>query len=271
VIRRSVAAMVLLGSLAGCTGFTGGTGTGTGAATTASVELTIYAAASLRDALEQAAAAFHAANPAVSLTIATDSSTALAIQIEQGAPADVFLSADTTNPARLAAAGLTDGGPVPFAANELAIAVAPGNPAGIASPFDLARSGVRVIAAADEVPIAAYAAVLVANLAAEPGAPAGFAAGYAANVRSRELNVRAVVAKIQLGEGDAGIVYATDVVSDGVGSIPIVPATANVRATYAGVVIGASGHPALAHDFLAWLAGPPGVAVLGTAGFLPPP
>ena len=78
------------------------------------------------------------------------------------------------------------------------------NPAGIKTPADLARPGVKVIAAGDEVPITKYATQLVANLAKEPGYPADFAAAYAANIVSKEDNVKAVVAKIELGEGDAG-------------------------------------------------------------------
>ena len=84
------------------------------------------------------------------------------------------------------------------------------NPAGITTPADLAKPGVKVIAAGDEVPITKYATQLVENLAKAAGYPADFAAAYAANIASKEDNVKAVVAKIELGEGDAGIVYVTD-------------------------------------------------------------
>jgi len=263
-----LAAAIALGAACGCAGPSAGEAS---SSARAQVELTVFAAASLKGAMDAAATAYAAANPAISLTYSVDSSAALATQIEQGAPVDVFLSADTVNPARLAAAGLAAGAPVAFAGNELVIAVAPENPAGIATAFDLARPGVRVVAAADEVPIAAYAADLVRNLAALPGAPAGFAAGYAANIRSKELNFKAVLAKIELGEGDAGIVYATDVPSSTVSTIAVEPAAANVRATYAGVVVGASTRQAAARAFLDWLAGPDGQAVLAAFGFLPAP
>jgi len=265
--RAALLAAAALVSLGGCSG---STADGATSPATARVELTVYAAASLKGVMDAAGAAFEAVNPGVAITVSTDSSAALATQIEQGAPADLLLSADTASPARLAAAGLTAGQPVSFAGNQLVIAIAPENPAGIETPFDLARPGVRIVAAADEVPISQYAAILVSNLASLPGAPPDFGAAYAANILSKELNVRAVLAKIELGEGDAGIVYATDVPSTTVASIPIEPASANVRATYAGAVLRASTNQATATAFLDWLTGPGGQAILASAGFLPP-
>ncbi len=232
--------------------------------------LTIYGAASLKGVLEEANAAYETANPGTTLTLSTDSSAALETQIEQGAPADVFLSADTTNPKKLVDAGLADGAAVPFAGNELTIIVPTANPAGISTPADLAKDGVKVIAAGDEVPITKYATQLVGNLAKEAGYPADFAALYTAHIASREDNVKAVVAKIELGEGDAGIVYVTDATASSKVTTVAVPDAANVRATYAGVVVRASGNASAAKAFLDWLGGPGGQAILGTYGFLPP-
>jgi molybdate transport system substrate-binding protein len=236
-----------------------------------SADLTIFGAASLKAALEAVERAYEIANPGTTLTVSTDSSAALETQIEQGAPADVFLSADTSNPRKLVDAGLAAGEPVAFAGNTLTIVVPGDNPAGIATAADLARDGLRIIAAGDEVPITKYATQLVDNLAGQPGASADFAAAYAANIASKEDNVSAVVAKIALGEGDAGIVYVTDAAAaDGVETIDV-PDSANVPATYAGVAIGASPNRAAASAFLDWLAGPDGQAVLAEFGFLPPP
>jgi molybdate transport system substrate-binding protein len=234
------------------------------------VELTIYGAASLKGVLEAVKAAYETANPGTTLTLSTDSSAALETQIEQGAPADVFLSADTTNPQKLVDKGLTDGAAVTFAGNKLAVIVPTANPAAIKSPADLGTSGVKVIAAGDAVSITKYATLLVANLAKETGYPADFAARYAANIASKEDNVKAIVAKIELGEGDAGIVYVTDAKTSTKVMTVDVPATANVPATYAGVVVKASGNVAAARAFLAWFAGPDGQAILGSFGFLPP-
>ena len=235
-----------------------------------SVELTIFAAASLGSALEQVTAAYEAAHPGTTLVISADSSAALATQIQQGAPADVFLSADTTNPQKLVDSADTAGAPVAFAGNKLCIVVPAGNPGGVAAAIELGRAGLAVIAAGDEVPITTYARQLVANLAQLPDAPAGFEAAYAANIVSREDNVRSVLTKIELGEGDAAIVYVTDAAaSDGVETVEV-PDAANVRASYAGVVVKASPHQAAAAAFLDWLVGSDGQAILATFGFLPP-
>lgn len=234
------------------------------------VQLTIFAGASLANALEQARAAYEAAHPGTTLTISPDSSAALRTQIEQGAPADVFLSADTTNAQMLVDGGVADGEAVVFAGNKLTIITPTDNPGGLTGPFDLAMDGILVVAAGDEVPITKYATQLVENLAAEAGAPADFAAAAAANVASREDNVAVVRTKIELGEGDAAIVYVTDAAaSDQVATIDV-PDSANVRASYAGVVVKASPNLAAAHAFLDWLAGPDGQAVLAEFGFLPP-
>jgi molybdate transport system substrate-binding protein len=239
----------------------------------ASVELTVFAAASLTDALEAVQAAYAQEEPGVRLVLNLDSSAALRTQIQEGAPADVFLSADTDNPTALVAAGLTDGGAVPFAGNTLALiqpaeADPPVTP--IDSPAALARGSWQIIAAGPEVPITAYVDELLANLSTLPGYPPDFAEIYAANVVSQEDNVRAVLAKIELGEGDAAFVYRTDArSSDAVTQVPI-PVEANVRATYAGCVIADSDQTDAAHRFLEWLAGPDGFAILAGFGFVAP-
>ena len=244
---------------------------GSPAPTSAPVELTVYAAASLKDALEFSAHAYQVDVPSVTVTISTDSSTALRTQIEHGAPADLFLSADTTNPQTLVEAGLTSGDAVPFARNALTIIVPAANPAGIETSADLARAGVKIVAAGDEVPISTYAGQLIDNLAALPGYPSGYAAAYAGNVVSREDNVRAIVAKIGLGEGDAGIVYATDTLAATNVTFVAIPEDTNVYATYAGVVVNASRTVVAAQAFLDWLAGPRGQSILQDFGFHPRP
>ena len=239
-------------------------------ATTEAVDLTIFAAASLSGALAKVKDAYVAANPGTTLTVSTDSSAALETKLEQGAPADVFLAADTANPKRLVNAGLAAGAAAVFAGNKLTIVVPTNNPGGVSKPADLARPGLKVIAAGDEVPITKYATQLVANIAKQPDAPAGFEAAYAANVVSREDNVKAVIGKIELGEGDAGIVYVTDAQTSTKVTTVDVPDAVNVPASYAGVVVGASTHQEPARTFLGWLTGADGQAVLASFGFLPP-
>jgi molybdate transport system substrate-binding protein len=261
---KVVAALVLLlSTLAGCAG------SGASASPSAATAITVFGAASLKAALDQVKTAYETAHPGTTLTISTDSSAILETQIEQGAPADVFLSADATNPKKLVDKGLTAGAAVDFAGNSLTVIVPGSNPADIRTPADLADEGAQIIAAGDSVPITKYATQLVKNLAGQPGYPADFAAKYAANVASKEDNVAAVVGKIELGEGDAAIVYLTDATTSTKVTMIPVPDAANVSATYAGVVVKASRSTDAADAFLTWLAGPDGQAILARLGFLP--
>jgi molybdate transport system substrate-binding protein len=231
----------------------------------------IFGAASLSDALEEIQTTYGSTSPvAVDVTVATGSSAALRTQIEQGARADVFLSADASNAKALFDRGLADGEPVPFATNRLMILVPLGNPAGITSPADLGRPGLRVIAAGDEVPVTRYAEETVEKLSALPGYPSDLLTSYTSNIVSREENVGAIVAKIALGEGDAAIVYVTDADPSQTNSIAI-PDEANVTATYTGVVLRDASGPINAHRFMDWLRGPAGQQILAAHGFSPPP
>jgi molybdate transport system substrate-binding protein len=240
-------------------------------ATTAPASLTIYGAASLKSVLAKVKIECEAANQGTTLTISTDSSSALETKIEQGAPVDVFLSADTANPQKLVDKSLAAGSLTKFAGNLLTVIVPTGNPAGIQTPADLAKSGIKVIAAGDTVPITKYTTQLVANLAKQPGYPADFVAKYTANIVSKQDNVAAVVAQIELGEGDAGIVYVTDAKTSTKVATIAVPDAANVPATYSAVVVKASANAAAAQAFLTWFAGPDGQAILASFGFLPAP
>jgi molybdate transport system substrate-binding protein len=283
VIRRSSLALSLLIASActspGAVGPTdrsiAPTGSGATGAPAASpsgqpISLTVLAAASLRDVLAKIATAYVVVHPEVALTVTTDSSATLASQIIAGAPGDLFLSADETAPKRIVDAGLADGAAVRFASNQLALIVPAATATTIRSPADLARPGLKIIAAGTDVPITRYATTLIDQLAMQPGYPAGFAAAYAANVVSREDNVKAVVAKIELGEGDAAIVYATDAAaSTKVVSIPI-PDGAQVRAAYAGVVLRTSTARDAAQALITWIRGPDCQALLAGAGFQPP-
>jgi molybdate transport system substrate-binding protein len=239
------------------------------AASIEGAELIILGAASLQDALDEIEVQYQAAVPGADLVIATDSSSALRTQIEEGNPADVFLSADTANPDTLVEAGLGVE-TVAYAGNSVALVVPIENPAGIATPADLATAGVQVIAAGPEVPITGYVAEVVANLAQLPDYPADFGDAYAANVVSEEDNVRGVLTKIELDEGDAGFVYQTDAESSTDVEIIDIPAGANTHAVYGGCVISHSGHLGAAEAFLAWLAGPDGQAILAEFGFVEP-
>ncbi|MGH2446917.1 MAG: molybdate ABC transporter substrate-binding protein [Candidatus Limnocylindria bacterium] len=240
--------------------------TGCGGETDAAGSLTVYAAASLRDAFEEIAAAYEEAT-GVQITISFDASSTLRAQIEQGAPADLFASADLVNAQALVDAGLTDG-VTTFAGNALVIVVPADNPARIASWTDLARPGLRIVAAGEGVPITRYAVELIDNLAGRPDAPAGFADAYAANVVSREDNVRAALAKVELGEGDAAIVYETDARSSASAATIAVPDEANVVAAYAVVALADAGPEA--ERLVGWLLGEDAQRILVDHGFRSP-
>jgi molybdate transport system substrate-binding protein len=266
-VRRVVAGLLLAAVAAGCSGLPAAIGGTAGDP----VELTVFAAASLRDAFGAVKSSYEASHPGVVVTFSFDGSGTLRTQLEQGARADLFASADEVNPRMLVDAGLVDGRPVRFAGNRLALVVPAGNPAGITSPFDLARPGVRLVGAGASVPITEYAAQMLGALAGLPGAPRDFAAAVEANIVSREDNVRAVLTKVELGEGDAAIVYATDATTagDAVELIPL-PDEADVPVTYAAVVLRDAPHQQAAARFLTWLAGVEGQAVLARFGFTAP-
>jgi molybdate transport system substrate-binding protein len=227
----------------------------------------VYAAASLQDAFEAIAAAYEEES-GVEIILSFDASSALRTQIGEGAPADLFASADISNPQQLVDDGLIDGEPRIFASNALAIVVPADGTGGVDSWQGMAGPGVRVIAAGKDVPITGYATELVDNLAAQPDAPEGFAEAYEANIVSREDNVRAVLAKIEAGEGDVGVLYETDAASTEDVTAVTFPEDANVLAEYAFVTLADAGESTDA--FADWLVGPDGQAILQEFGFRPP-
>ncbi len=225
--------------------------------------LTVFAAASLHDAMAGLELAWAAERPDAPLTIATEASNVLAAQIGEGAGADVFISADRRRPRELAEAGLTGSQPVPFARNRVTIVV-PAADGHVRQPADLAIPGTRLVAIGRGVPITGYADEALARLAATMDDPESFSQAVGANVVSREDNVRAALAKVALGEGDAAVVYRTDAASsEAVREIPF-PAEVTVTAEYAAVAVS---ERKLATEFVEWLGSAAAVEVLQTAGF----
>jgi molybdate transport system substrate-binding protein len=172
---------------------------------------------------------------------------------------------------RLGDAGLLAGDFAVFAHNTPVIVVPADNPAGIQAPEDLAQPGLRLVLAAEDVPIGGYARQAILNLAAISGYPPGYAEAVLANVVSSEATVRAVLAKIELGEGDAGIVYRTDaaIAGDAVAQIDI-PAEANVVAAYPIAVVAEAAEPEAATQFVEFVLGEEGRRVLAEFGFTLP-
>lgn len=219
-------------------------------------DITVFAAASLTDAFKAVGAAFMKANPGVKVTFTFDASSALVAQITQGAPADLFASADTANMDKLTAAGLNADAPVTFATNRLQIITAPGNPKGIEDLADLADPDLKVVVCDASVPCGRYAtqAFGLAKVAVTPV--------------SLEQNVKGVVTKVTAGEADAGIVYATDVKAAGAKAAGVdIPVEQNVVAEYPIASTKTSKLAEVDRAFIAFLTSAEGQAILATYGF----
>jgi len=229
---------------------------GSAPASDLSGDLTVFAAASLTDAFTAIGDAFMAANPDVDVTFSFASSSDLVGQITEGAPADVFASADQANMTKLVDADAVGNDPVTFATNSLQIIVEAGNPQGITGIESLANPDLIVVSCAPEVPIGAYSQQVFEN------------AGVEVEIDSYEENVRAVSEKVQLGEADAGIVYATDVTAAGDAAEGVViPDDINVIAEYPIATTAESGDPELAQAFVDFVLSADGQSVLAGFGF----
>ncbi len=230
-------------------------------------EVTIMAAASLREAFQDLAKQLEAKNPGVKVLLSFAGSQELRTQIEKGARADVFAAADTKHMAALEKAGLALA-PRIFARNEPVIVVPKANPAGVTALADLPKASRVVIGTAD-VPIGAY----TSQILDKANGPLGkdFKDRVLAKVVSRELNVRQVLAKVSLGEADAGVVYRTDAITalDKVEVIAI-PAELNVTAEYPVAVLKGAPQAKLAQAFVALLLSADGQKRLLAGGFASP-
>jgi molybdate transport system substrate-binding protein len=225
-----------------------------GGGTEAKSKLTIFAASSLTESFDQLERAYEKEHPGVDIVISYGSSTELADQITQGAPADVIATADANSIGTVDDAGLLDGAPQQFTSNTLAIVTPADNPAAVASIDDLND---------------------VDFVTCDPSAPCGAAAssflkkaGISAAPVSLEADVKSVLSKVTLGEADAGIVYVTDSVAAGEKVTTVaIPADLNVVNPYFLGVVKASDAPDLAGDWIALVMSQVGHRVLADAGF----
>lgn len=234
--------------------------------------VTIFAAASLTDAFGEIASNLEAAHPGLEIVIQTAGSQTLVTQLREGAGADVLATANTTTMTTAVESGLVEGEPVTFTSNRLVIVTTLDNPAGIGSIDDLANDDVLLVAANESVPAGTYARQALCAYNESGAAPDGFLDGVAANVVSEEEDVRNVLAKVQLGEADAGIVYASDAVAADLAGNPLkvieFPAGVPATATYPIAAV-TSGNLDLANAFIAAILAPEGQAVLADYGFTP--
>ncbi len=263
-MRRRVLAVApviaLVLGLAGCGGSDqGGDDDAAASPTPEAATLTVFAAASLMGVFEEIGSQFESDHPGVSVEFSFAGSSDLVAQIQQGAPADVFASADTKNMDKLVADDLIDGDPVDFATNTLTIAVPPGNPAGITSLADLTQDGLNVVVCAPQVPCGS------ATTTVEEGS------GITLTPVSEEQSVTDVLNKVIAGEADAGLVYVTDVkgAGDTVEGVPF-DESSNAVNTYPIATVSGASQADLAKQFIAMVTGSVGQDVLAAAGFARP-
>lgn len=220
--------------------------------------VTVFAAASLTDAFGELATGFRTTAGGVAVELNVAGSTSLRTQILDGAPADVYASADTSTMAELVGAGVA-ADPVPFAANRLQVAVPPGNPAGVRGLADFADPQLLLGLCAEEVPCGSLARQALAR------------AGVAPSIDTFEADVRSLLTKVRAGELDAGVVYRSDVLAAGdtVEGIDI-PPEVNVTATYPIAVLTEAANPEGGALFMAHVLSSEGQAVLAAHGFAAP-
>ena len=255
--RLIVASFVVFGLVATACSEESDTTPATGSAIAGAV--VVFAASSLTEAFTEMADAFAADPPDVSRTFNFAGAGDLFTQISEGAPADVFVSADAANMTRLTDAALNAGAPVTIARNTFEIIVEPGNPQAITGLTDLADPNLIVVLCADTVPCGKGAQQVLAN------------AGITLTPKSLEDKVKGVVTKVTAGEADAGIVFVTDVNAAGNTAEGVqIPAAVNVISEYPAVITKDAPNPAAAQAFVEFVAGPAGQAILATYGFLAP-
>jgi molybdate transport system substrate-binding protein len=230
--------------------------------------LTVFAAASLTDAFSEIGKAFEAANPGVTVSFNFAGSQALRTQIEQGAKADVFASANTKEMDTLVTGSFvaTDSAQI-FLNNKLVVIMPANNPAGLSQLADLAKSGLKLDLAAKEVPVGKYALQVLDKLDAALGGD--FKTRVLANVVSYENDVKQVVTKVQLGEADAGIVYTSDAVAAPELQHIDIPSENNVVAKYPIAALVNTKNTDLSKAFIDFVLSSNGQDILAKWGFMP--
>jgi molybdate transport system substrate-binding protein len=232
--------------------------------------LRVFAAASLVSVFTEIADHYEARNPGQEVVTNFAGSQQLATQMELGAAADVFASADVRWMDHARDKALLAGSPRVFARNRLVVVVAHRTPAAIDSLADLARPGVKLVLAADAVPVGRYSRQALRNLGSDPAYGSDYPARVLANLVSEEENVRAVLAKVQLDEADAGIVYRSDAAA-AAGKVGVleIPDPHNLIAGYPIAVVKSARDAGGAQRFVDLVLSPEGQHLLSAHGFTP--
>ncbi|MEP7324911.1 MAG: molybdate ABC transporter substrate-binding protein [Gemmatimonadota bacterium] len=233
--------------------------------------ITVFAAASLTEAFTDVDLAFRQQNPGTTVRFNFAGSQQLAAQLEQGAQADVFASADERWMTYAREQSLIRGDPAIFARTRLIVIVPKSNPARINQLQDLAKGRVKLVLAGAAVPAGKYARDILQNLSRTSGYPADFQRRVLANVVSNEETVKGVVTKVQLGEADAGVVYRTDVNSDIARVVRVfeIPEDQNVLASYLIATVRGTQNPETGRAFVTFVISPEGQRIMQQHGFLP--
>lgn len=233
--------------------------------------VTVFAAASLTEAFTVLGKVLEQRNAGLRVTHSFAGSQQLATQIEQGARADVFASADRRWMTYVERRGLIAGTATEFVRNVLVVIIPQANPAKIRRLQDLANPGVKIVLATDAVPVGQYSREALERLSRAAGFPQDYALRVLRNVVSQEDNVRGVVAKVQLGEADAGIVYRSDITPATAARVQVfdIADRYNVIASYPIAVLKAAPNPAAAAAFVNLSLSPLGQRVLRDNNFLP--
>jgi molybdate transport system substrate-binding protein len=232
--------------------------------------LTVFAASSLTDAFKEIGTIFEAGT-GTPVTFNFGASTQLRTQLEQGAAADVFASADTVQMDRAKQAGVIAGQDQIFANNRLVIITPAANFAAITGAGDLGNPGIKIVTAQQDVPIGVYTQTMFEKMSADAMFGPGFQERANANIVSREPNVRQIVAKIQLGEGDAAVVYMSDVTPASAPELATfdIPDAYNTLATYPIAMVANAPMSDAATQFINLVLSPEGQGVLQRWNFLP--
>jgi len=232
--------------------------------------LAVFAAASLTGAFTVIGQDFEAANPGVTVSFNFAGSQTLSTQLTQGAAADVFASANHTEMDKITAANLAaQDAPKDFVTNKLLVILPSDNPANVQTLQDLARAGLKLVLADATVPAGKYARQILDKMSQDAAYGSDFTTKVLANVVSNETDVKQVVAKVQLGEADAGMVYISDAVAAPELKTLEIPVDFNVVAKYPIVALANAPQPELAAEFISYVLSAQGQAVLQEWGFTP--